>query len=221
MFRLRNNLHWCNCSGRAVFLDVEADRYFCLPKASNLAFLRYAFRGAERENDEQLKWLVSCGILIEISTDASVQQARLIDPPTCEFNAHPATRPNIVWFLEVLARETYAARQLRTKPLLRVLKSVANIRSKSPKAPAEIDRLLKAIASASRTAAYVLREHNRCLVRALAVHSICKRNGINSRLVFGVIAHPFSAHCWVQIGSVVLVGGYEHARLFTPILVIE
>jgi hypothetical protein len=36
-----------------------------------------------------------------------------------------------------------------------------------------------------------------------------------------VIAHPFAAHCWVQLGDAVLIGGYEQARLYTPILVIE
>ena len=33
--QLRGNVHWCDSGGRAVFLDVEADRYFCLPAAAN------------------------------------------------------------------------------------------------------------------------------------------------------------------------------------------
>ena len=62
---------------------------------------------------------------------------------------------------------------------------------------------------------------SRCLVRALAVHRACRKGRVaGSRLVFGVTAHPFAAHCWVQLGNAVLVGGYEQARLFTPILVL-
>ena len=45
--------------------------------------------------------------------------------------------------------------------------------------------------------------------RALAVHAICKRSGIDAKLVFGVIGQPFEAHCWVQRGSTVVVGGFE------------
>jgi hypothetical protein len=75
--------------------------------------------------------------------------------------------------------------------------------------------------AASDAAGILTRVHNRCLVRALALHSLCKRKGIGAKLVFGVIAHPFAAHCWVQLGSAVLVGGFEQARLYTPILVLQ
>ena len=55
----------------------------------------------------------------------------------------------------------------------------------------------------------------------LAFHSSCRKRGLETKLVLGVIAHPFTAHCWVQLGTAVLVGGYEQARLYTPILVLE
>ena len=77
------------------------------------------------------------------------------------------------------------------------------------------------IAAASAAAAFVTRSHDRCLVRALAVHALCSRTAVRPKLVFGVAAHPFAAHCWVQLGSAVLVGGFEQARLHTPVLVIE
>jgi hypothetical protein len=44
---------------------------------------------------------------------------------------------------------------------------------------------------------------------------------VAAKLVLGVVAHPFTAHCWVQLGTAVLVGGFEQARLYTPILVVE
>lgn len=66
----------------------------------------------------------------------------------------------------------------------------------------------------------VLRAADRCLVRALAVHSICRRHAIPAKLVLGVRMNPFGAHSWVQYNRAVLVGDVEQVRLYTPILVV-
>ena len=80
---------------------------------------------------------------------------------------------------------------------------------------------MQRLVRAASAAAFLLRSHDRCLVRGLAFHAACRKKGLDSKLVVGVIAHPFTAHCWVQAGSIVLLGGYEQARLYTPILVLE
>ncbi|MGN6847894.1 MAG: lasso peptide biosynthesis B2 protein, partial [Sphingomicrobium sp.] len=85
----------------------------------------------------------------------------------------------------------------------------------------EMDRKIRSIVMAARSVSLVTRAHDRCLVRGLAVHAACSAAGVRTSLVLGVIAHPFAAHCWVQLGDAVLVEGYEQARLFTPILVLE
>jgi hypothetical protein len=82
-------------------------------------------------------------------------------------------------------------------------------------------RSIQVAVSAAAATALLLRSHDRCLVRGLALHSLCRKRGLNTKLVLGVVAHPFAAHCWVQLENVVLVGGYEQARLYTPILVLE
>jgi hypothetical protein len=101
---------------------------------------------------------------------------------------------------------------------------ILRARARSPGRNAQaqgIERTIQYIACAADAAAFITRSHNRCLVRALAVHSACRAHGVPAKLVLGVIAHPFAAHSWVQFGDAVLVGGYEQARLHTPILVIE
>jgi transglutaminase superfamily protein len=87
--------------------------------------------------------------------------------------------------------------------------------------PRDEHRAAQALVSAASATAFLLRSHDRCMVRGLAFHASCRKTGLNTKLVLGVIAHPFTAHCWVQLGNVVLVGGYEQARLYTPILVLE
>ena len=219
--QLRDDLHWCDCDGRAVFLDLRADRYFCLPKLANDAFLRLAAQQAEPGDSEKMQFLFQRGLLIETCESASMKTPPTIEAPTHDFLGEPFPRIRPVHIIRALAEELRVAWLLRTKPLLRILEAVERRSPLMRPAAADPARSLEAIAAASSATAYVTRAHNRCLVRALAVHAACARRGIRTKLVFGVIGHPFGAHCWVQLGSSVLVGGFEQARLFTPILVLQ
>ncbi len=58
----------------------------------------------------------------------------------------------------------------------------------------------------------------RCLPDALAFTRYARQRGHDVRLVFGVKCHPFEAHCWAQLGSVVLTDPLERIVRFQPIL---
>lgn len=219
-FRLRSDLHWCNCEGRVVFLDTKADRYFCLPHEANGAFVRLAARSLQPGDVERLHFLVQRGMLIETGPDACIETAVLIEPPTHDFLEEPAPRADPVSILRAFAAELGAAWALRTKPFDQVLEAVRIGRPDTRGVPRDLGRSILKIVSAASSVSLITRSHDRCLVRALAVHSACRKIGLRPKLVFGVIAHPFTAHCWVQLGSAVLVGGYEQARLYKPILVL-
>jgi hypothetical protein len=123
--------------------------------------------------------------------------------------------------LRALAWEHRAAWQLRTRPFSEVMALARRRGATAREAPCDNGPAIRSIAAAADSIAFVTRAHNRCLARGLGVHAACRARGIRAKLVLGVIAHPFAAHCWVQFGDAVLVGGYEQARLYTPILVIE
>lgn len=219
--QLRDNLHWCNCEGRAVFLDTRADRYFCLPQAANGAFLRLAALSMQSGDVERLHVLVERGMLIDAGPHACITSPALIEPPTHDFLEEPIQRAAFLSILRAFASELRAACALRTKPFHQVIEAVRAGRPGAKKIQGNSDRSIQEIVSAATAVSFITRSHDRCLVRALAVHSACRGNGSKPKLVFGVIAHPFTAHCWVQLGSAVLVGSYEQARLYTPILVLE
>jgi hypothetical protein len=82
----------------------------------------------------------------------------------------------------------------------------------------DADVRLHRIAAAFAAAGLVIPAADRCLVRAIALHSLCRRMGIRPRLVFGVRLDPFRAHCWVELDGLVLTQDFEQARLFTAIL---
>jgi hypothetical protein len=220
-FQLRDNLHWCDCEGRAVFLDMEADRYFCLPKAANEAFLRLAAASSQSGDSEALQPLLARGLLTEAGGQTSIPPPPLIEAPIRDFTEQPVLRPSALSILRALAAELSTARALRTRPFQAVVEAARSREPASAPIRPGSARSIGEIVSAAAVISFLTRSHDRCLVRALALHSMCRTNGFDPKLVFGVIAHPFAAHCWVQLGNDVLIGGYEQARLYTPILVVE
>ena len=219
--QLRDNLHWCESGGRIVFLDVAADRYFCLPSEANDSFLTLAEGKADRHDAERLHILTSRGLLVTGGSLEFFPQPPVVDHPTRDCLGNPTPRSGAVPALRALAWEFRAAWQLKTQPFSEVIARARRSGLSQREAAGGSDPAIQSIAAAADAVAFVTRSHNRCLVRGLAVHAACRARGISAKLVLGVIAHPFAAHCWVQSGDAVLVGGYEHARLYTPILVIE
>ena len=58
-----------------------------------------------------------------------------------------------------------------------------------------------------------------CLLRSIALLEFLSVYGHFPRLVFGVQARPFSAHCWVQHADTLLNATLEDAVAFTPIMI--
>lgn len=220
-FQLRDDVHWCNCTGRAVFLDVEADRYFCLPFGPNEAFLRLAAGDLQPRDSERLQMLVARGILIEGDAAAAIEPPPTVQVTDCDLLDQPHASPGLLPIVREFVSEAIAVGLLRTRTFSEVIEVIRRKGSTGRHPPRDMDSALQAIAGAASAVSYLMRVQDRCLVRALAVYLICARCGFRPKLVFGVIAHPFAAHCWVQFENRVLVGGFEHARLYTPILVLE
>lgn len=217
---LRDKIHWCDCSGRAVFLDRKADRYFCLSHGANDAFLRLASKTPRSGDAKRLDPLVARGMLVERTGGAGIHPPATIEPPAFDVLGSQPPRAALLPLIRTATYEAAAECALRSRGFDELIE--ARQRSSSSKAmqkPAPHGAIAQ-IAASSAAISLLSRSHDRCLVRALAVHSMCIKSGVGAKLVFGVIAHPFTAHCWVQHGRAVLVGGYEQARLYTPILVI-
>ena len=168
----------------------------------------------------RLHSLVDSEILIEADAPASMRQPPLVETPTHDLIECRQGRMSLAIFTMFVA-EMRAARVLRKRPFHEVLAAAARERRPRRHAPFLAPAWsIETSASAAAALSFITGSHDRCLVRALAAHRMCKHSGSKANLVFGVIAHPFTAHCWVQVGSAVVVGGYEHTRLYTPILVV-
>ena len=174
-----------------------------------------------QQDYERVRVLISQGILVQHDDNATIRQPPVIDPPTRDLSDAAIASPALLSICRQAVAEAVTARVLRTRSFFQVIAD-ARCRCANPgRRPRNQQKVIEAIAAASSAVSYIFRAHNRCLVRALAVHSICTRRGVRPKLVFGVNAHPFAAHCWVQLDDAVVVGGFEQARLYTPILVLE
>jgi hypothetical protein len=60
-----------------------------------------------------------------------------------------------------------------------------------------------------------------CLQDSLALHQWLGRYGAGADLVMGVKLDPFAAHCWLQVGDIVLNDLPETVAAFTPILAVQ
>lgn len=219
-FALRENIHWCVSSGRAVFLDTFTDRYFCLPASTNDAFLRLATGDLQGGDEQKLDSLLRRGLLVIAADPQTISQAPLIETPVRDVPRSTAPISVTGMVVQMLSAEMWFAWLLRTKPFQKVLQATANVRTPPKYTLQSPGAALGAITSASVATSFIAAAHDRCLVRAFAAYTLSRRRGIGTRLVFGVVAHPFAAHCWVQYEDAVLVGGYEQAQLYTPILVL-
>jgi hypothetical protein len=217
-YRLGPDVHFCVLDGRAIFLDVQADRYNGLSRDTNDAFLRLAQGFAASPGDSLLlSSLVDRGLLISGHIGPRVRMPTLSAP-----------RQEIPIGLEIKLRlfdsihasqVQLAARRLRRHGLAFVLQSLSRRRRQI----AKCDRLSRnsefaRIRAAFRRTQPLFTSTEQCLARSVAFVSMCYDRGLLPALVVGVRDKPFSAHCWVQSDDIVLNDDMDRVRLFKPIL---
>lgn len=216
---LRKGLSWCLCSGRAVFLDIEADRYFCLASDLDSAFARWT--EGEAMTAEALEVLLGRGLLTEDPGASGPPLHPGVPRPKHDLLESRCPRVRIADIARALLAELWVALSLRRLGLAGVLRRFEGRGARDELPTGRLQSRARRIAAAFAANGLILGAHDRCLGRALALMLACHRLGLFPTLVFGVRLNPFAAHCWVQWDEAVLVGDFEQVRLFTPILAVR
>jgi hypothetical protein len=60
----------------------------------------------------------------------------------------------------------------------------------------------------------------KCLLRSFMLLRLLRRRGFDAHWVFGVSTWPFTAHCWLQVGDIVLDDSHERLLPYRIIHVI-
>lgn len=220
-YSIRENIYCCNCAGRIVLLDTQADRYFLVPEELGPALLRLWNREPTKEQDlRELGRLKSMGVVtVDRSPTLHDPSLSTIAPPTSELLA--PERPRRRWsdVARAAGYQLEAWLRIRTKPIAELLIELSSTSCPSDNSKA-VDVRLTLIASAFRATAGIFRQHDQCLPRSIAFRRMCTANGLDTTLVIGVALDPFSAHAWVQAGGRVLNDSLEKVRCYTPIFAI-
>jgi hypothetical protein len=219
-YRIRKGLHWCECSGRIVLLDMLEDRYSCLSRGASGAFLRLASGAMQAGDLEQLEPLVAGGLLVDDPANGSMEQSSRIPAALGDHVEEPDPSAAIADLCAAIRAQLRWAILLKLRRLAHIVKSIERPAAAHAMPPGDADQLLQRLISAFASASLLIPAADRCLVRAFAFRAICMRRGIRPQLVFGVRLNPFHAHCWVQLDRRVLIGDFEQVCLFTPIAAI-
>lgn len=222
---LSKGLHYCLVGGQIVFMDLRTDTYFLLTGASEQAFRAYL------ANDEiggtGLAALLAKGVLTEgEQTGAGAHTIEIPVPRQSASELALIRRPAGPAILLEVAWLVYTTRRgLRTRNIGELLDAHVNeCRGRTSQDAAgptrhNTDAITHAAAQFRNARRFVPVEHS-CLLDSLALDRFLAKRGLESKLVFGVNAEPFSAHAWLQAGDMALNETVSYARMHTPILVL-
>lgn len=213
-YTLKPGLHFCICSGRAVFLDVPGDRYFCLPGAIDEDFQLWV---AGQGDDDRLSLtkLIELGVLIEAPPMPRIARPQLVEAPQSDLSTE--TSRNLIWILWVSAEHLVAKLRVRRSSFATLIQALEN-EQRIPKVPPTDSLFPSKLAGAFSRSRLLVHGWDDCLAQSIAFRRACRRLRIDAQIVIGVCLDPFAAHCWVQLGDIVLNDNVERVRHFTPIL---
>jgi hypothetical protein len=218
---LRDDLSFCDVAGQLVFLDIGNDRYFRLLPPMERALIAHL----HNDPNADISGLIEQTILVA-QEGASIDARPSIEPVarSAMEAPPPEQKPSAREFLDVFQMVIAARLELKLSPLRKILDSVSatsHIRTAHSEAPPErLESRLEDAAAAFRQARLYVPVEMSCLLDAIAMARFLRRRNLHAHIVFGVALDPFSAHCWVQAGDLVLNDTVGNVCAHTPIRVV-
>jgi hypothetical protein len=222
----------CKCQNYWIILSTRRDQYLCVTHEDltaighrlhgwDAAALADASGNSAQEN-ALIESLTTKGIITTARHEgktfaspgypATVRAAGVPESPTLS----GGSLPRLGSFLLACSKIDW---RLRLKPLSDTLARIERRRLRAAPRASSLDagRSAKLIAVFRDLRPLYPRPYL-CLFESLAQLEFLWSHGFSPRLVFGVVADPFEAHCWLQEGPVVLNDDLERVRKFTPIM---
>lgn len=218
---LRTGISFCCVDGRLLFLDVIADRYFCLSSPAEKCFLGLVEAdGRVAEREDALDTLVSRGMLIEAAQPVPLKPCTLPPFPEESVLDQPLPRGSMRQAVGALGRLAAAQLRLKIAGLARTLSTISVMKARLESAPGNPDILLCRTMAGFGRATGIATILDNCLGQSIAIaHDMLARE-LRPDVVLGVRLGPFNAHCWVQYENRLVNDRFDMVRTFTPILLI-
>lgn len=205
---LAPHIHVARDGDDLVVLDVEADAYYCLPHAA--ATLEVEAQGSKLSGlaPDVVEALAKVGALSDQGVARSC--ARIVPARDLAGSVARAVRPSELWDLLLSVLEALVRFRLH---------ALSEIVSVAASAEGGDQAILERRALVFRTLWPWSPVQGACLFQALVLRLFLRRGGVGCAWVFGVRTWPFSAHCWLQSGDLVLNDLAERVGAYRPIMV--
>lgn len=205
--------------GQIVFLDVARNKYLAVAREILAPFLvredeRERFTPAEIERAatalQRVGWPSAHVESAPLPLTSHIQATRSLELSPLKSTGLVNPRAAIS-----LLR---AARRLKRQHLAEIVGSRLAHRAKiaRPSSPTRVIERSLAFAAWRPLAS----GKDRCLCDSLALSMYLGCDGKDVDWVFGVSAPFFLAHCWLQLGDLVLNDSIEHTRQYAPIMIV-
>lgn len=212
-WRLSPHVHGVAIDQDLVLLDVEADAYFCLVDAAACVAVR-AGGGVEVEDDEVRRTLMEAGLIAPGVAD----EAPILTPPRREVEPDLLARADRRTLSRLLRAAWIARRDLRACSFAGLL-AWAAARPADRASPAPTPALMNEAARFAALRVWAPFD-GACLARSYMALQYLRLCGHDAVWVIGVRTWPFTAHCWLQAGDVVLDDTAARVLPYRPILAV-
>jgi hypothetical protein len=233
-YSLNCNAFLCSDGPYWVVLDLARDRYICL-EAERFARLTPRLAGWEpapqdvslelnSDSEQFCRELASHGVLTQDARDSKPVRPEAIAAATVSLvERGTASRARLspralVAFVAASAR---AHIELKRRPIAEIVHRVQTRKQRLAKVTKGCDseRAGALVSEFELLRPYFPRPYL-CLFDSLALLELLARVGIYPQWVFGIRAEPFGAHCWLQMGDVVINDSMDKVVEYRPIMAI-
>ncbi len=159
---------------------------------------------------EAMATLLDAGLADDRAIDPSAQMK---PPSRCLPSRDPGgSRPGVRDMLDLVAASADVRRRLRHG-------MPCSAYQRDRRASSVPEPLLSNMIDRLTTARLFVPTPSRCLPASLITSLFLRRRGVESEIVFGVRTHPFAAHCWVEVGGLLVDDELHRVRAYHPICV--
>jgi len=221
---LNTDISFCEMDGRLFFLDIQNDQYFQLSRALELNLLSYL--EAPDNPAVDISGLIKHNLISLTTTLPYSSSAMGITLPSESAIEMPCPGKRVPFdaALDVFVMVATMRWQLKVRRLKQVLQALSDYRNERTSPPVHDQAELRQRLSEAATAFNLVRPYVPiemcCLIDSLSMVRFLAKRGLHAHLIMGVASDPFSAHAWVQHGSLVLNETVGKAQTHIPIRVI-
>lgn len=236
-YRLADDVFLCLANQRYVFLDLRRDQYLSLNRRNTDRVIAL-FSGSDTvvseapeersikgcdKTERVVQTLIDKGILVATSESGKVVEVTTVDTPESALLVEGKDYKPVIrlrhWIM-FLQASVKASWKLRFYSMKRTVESIDRRKQRRNKSyPVEHETLQQLLAIFHRLRPFYARKYL-CLFDSLALIEFLAYYRLYPQWVFGVVAEPFGAHCWVQNDRYVLNDRLEYVRGYTPIMVV-